>query len=75
MAIEVKTRLKRKNVEYHIKRLRQIKEYPPDQYERKKLLEGHSGTYARPGRERPCGRAGHGSRLENGEYSASIQKI
>jgi hypothetical protein len=40
MAIEVKTRLKRKNVEYHVTRLEQIKEYPPDQYKGKKLLGG-----------------------------------
>jgi hypothetical protein len=40
MAIEVKTRLKRKNVEYHVKRLEQIKKYPPDQYKGKKLLGG-----------------------------------
>jgi hypothetical protein len=40
MAIEVKTHLKKKNVEYHAKRLEQIKEYPPDQYKGKKLLGG-----------------------------------
>jgi gas vesicle protein len=40
MAIEVKTHLKRKNVEYHIKRLEQIKKFPPAQYVGKKLLGG-----------------------------------
>jgi hypothetical protein len=40
MAIEVKTHLKKKNVEYHAKRLKQIKEYPPDQYKGKKVLGG-----------------------------------
>jgi hypothetical protein len=43
MAIEVKTHLKRKNVEYHAKRLEQIKKYPPDQYKGKILLGGMAG--------------------------------
>jgi hypothetical protein len=43
MAIEVKTHLKKKNVEYHIKRLEQIKKYPPDQYKGRKLLGGMAG--------------------------------
>jgi hypothetical protein len=43
MAIEVKTHLKKKNVEYHVKRLEQIKKYPPDQYKGKKLLGGLAG--------------------------------
>jgi hypothetical protein len=43
MAIEVKTHVKKKNVEYHVKRLEQIKKYPPDQYRGKKLLGGIAG--------------------------------
>ncbi|MDR2398430.1 MAG: hypothetical protein LBD74_06695 [Spirochaetaceae bacterium] len=43
MAIEVKTRVKKKNVEYHAKRLEQIKQYPPDQYQGKLLLGGMAG--------------------------------
>jgi hypothetical protein len=43
MAIEVKTHLKKKNVEYHAKRLEQIKKYPPDQYKGKTLLGGMAG--------------------------------
>ena len=43
MAIEVKTHLKKKNVEYHVKRLEQIKKYPPDQYKGRKLLGGMAG--------------------------------
>jgi hypothetical protein len=43
MAIEVKTHLKKKNVEYHAKRLEQIKKYPPDQYKGKKILGGMAG--------------------------------
>ncbi|MDR3146870.1 MAG: hypothetical protein LBU00_00665 [Treponema sp.] len=38
MAIEVKTHVKQKNVRYHVKRLEEIKKYPPDQYKGKKLL-------------------------------------
>ncbi|MDR3147579.1 MAG: hypothetical protein LBU00_04285 [Treponema sp.] len=29
-----------KNVRYHVKRLEEIKKYPPDQYKGKKLLGG-----------------------------------
>jgi hypothetical protein len=43
MAIEVKTHLKKKNVEYHAKRLEQIKKYPPAQYRERKLLGGMAG--------------------------------
>jgi hypothetical protein len=48
MAIEVKTHLKRKNVEYHAKRLGQIKKYPPDQYKGRKLLGGMAGLMIDP---------------------------
>ncbi|MDR1324752.1 MAG: hypothetical protein LBK00_01805 [Treponema sp.] len=40
MAIEVKTHLKKKNVEYHATRMEQIKQYPPAQYKGKKALAG-----------------------------------
>ncbi|MDR1325071.1 MAG: hypothetical protein LBK00_03445 [Treponema sp.] len=40
MAIEVKTHLKKKNVEYHATRMEQIKRYPPAQYKGKKALAG-----------------------------------
>jgi hypothetical protein len=40
MAIEVKTHLKKKNVEYHAKRMEQIKQYPPAQYRGRKALAG-----------------------------------
>ncbi|MDR2632523.1 MAG: hypothetical protein LBC51_02740 [Treponema sp.] len=40
MAIEVKTHLKKKNVEYHAKRMEQIQQYPPAQYQGRKALAG-----------------------------------
>jgi flagellar biosynthesis GTPase FlhF len=40
MAIEVKTHLKKKNVEHHATRMEQIKQYPPAQYKGKKALAG-----------------------------------
>ncbi|MDR3115977.1 MAG: hypothetical protein LBU25_10725 [Treponema sp.] len=43
MAIEVKSHVKKKHVEYHVKRLEQIKQYPPDQYQGRKVVGGIAG--------------------------------